>query len=129
MGKNKKSKQQIPVYATEHDLKHPTILRLAYLNGVISQDDYQELLKMGIDNITLKTEWVVAILRDYFGFADGVYDEHDIEGEQLTRITRELVSESKRYCGCERLDSEWIESGLASSDAKELYKFGEVLKL
>mgnify|MGYP003582945222 FL=1 len=124
---NKKHKQKIPVYVTENDIKNSKILRLAYLNNIISQVKYQKIIE---DNdLVLDSQYMTEILKNFFGFDDGLYEEHFIEGSQVTRVTKEVVVGVKRYCGVERVDDGWIESGLASQEAKEINKFGELLHI
>ena len=125
MALNKKHKQKIPVYVTENDIKNSTILRLAYLNNIISQVEYKKILED--NNLVLDSQYMTEILKNFFGFDDGLYEEHFIEGSQVTRVTKEVVVGVKRYCGVERVDDGWIESGLASQEAKEINKFGELL--
>ena len=125
MALNKKHKQKIPVYVTENDIKNSTILRLAYLNNLISQAEYKKILED--NNLVLDSQYMTEILKHFFGFYDGLYEEHFIEGSQVTRVTKEVVVGVKRYCGVERVDDGWIESGLASQEAKEINKFGELL--
>lgn len=125
MALNKKHKQKIPVYVTENDIKNSKILRLAYLNNIISQAEYKKILED--NNLVLDSQYMTEILKNFFGFDDGLYEEHFIEGSQVTRVTKEAVVGVKRYCGVERVDDDWIESGLASQDAKEINKFGELL--
>ena len=130
MALNKKHKQKIPVYVTEWDVKHPTILRMAYISNIIPQEQFQKILQ--VDNqidIELTNEQLAYTLENYFGFSCGEYEEHFIEGSQVTRVTKEVVVGVKRYCGVERVDDDWIESGLASQEAKEINKFGELLRV
>ena len=127
MALNKKHKQKIPVYVTENDIKNSTILRLAYLNNIISQVEYKKILED--NNLVLDSQYMTEILKNFFGFEDGLYEEHFIEGSQVTRVTKEVVVGVKRYCGVERVDDGWIESGLASQEAKEINKFGELLRV
>ena len=127
MALNKKHKQKIPVYVTENDIKNSTILRLAYLNNLISQVEYKKILED--NNLVLDSQYMTEILKNFFGFDDGLYEEHFIEGSQVTRVTKEVVVGVKRYCGVERVDDGWIESGLASQEAKEINKFGELLRV
>ena len=127
MALNKKHKQKIPVYVTENDIKNSTILRLAYLNNLISQVEYKKILED--NNLVLDSQYMTEILKNFFGFEDGLYEEHFIEGSQVTRVTKEVVVGVKRYCGVERVDDGWIESGLASQEAKEINKFGELLRV
>ena len=124
---NKKHKQKIPVYVTENDIKNSTILRLAYLNNLIGEVEYKKILEN--NNLVLDSQYMTEILKNFFGFDDGLYEEHFIEGSQVTRVTKEVVVGVKRYCGVERLDDGWIESGLASQEAKEINKFGELLRV
>ena len=123
---NKKHKQKISVYVTENDIKNSKVLRLAYLNNIISQVEYAKILED--NNLVLDSQYMTEILKNFFGFEDGLYEEHFIEGSQVTRVTKEVVVGVKRYCGVERVDDGWIESGLASQEAKEINKFGELLR-
>ena len=127
MALNKKHKQKIPVYVTENDIKNSKILMLAHLNNIISQAEYKKILED--DNLVLDSQYMTEILKNFFGFSCGEYEEHFIEGSQVTRVTKEVVVGVKRYCGVERVDDDWIESGLASREAYELCKYGEVLAL
>ena len=127
MALNKKHKQKIPVYVTENDIKNSKILRLAHLNNIISQAEYKKILED--NNLVLDSQYMTEILKNFFGFEDGLYEEHFIEGSQVTRVTKEVVVGVKRYCGVERVDDGWIESGLASQEAKEINKFGELLRI
>ena len=127
MALNKKHKQKIPVYVTENDIKNSTILRLAHLNNLISQVEYKKILED--NNLVLDSQYMTEILKNFFGFDGGLYEEHFIEGSQVTRVTKEVVVGVKRYCGVERVDDGWIESGLASQEAKEINKFGELLRI
>ena len=57
-------------------------------------------------------------------------EEEYIEGYQKTRIhSQNKVKECLRYVGYERTDDSWVKSGLASDEACELSKFGEILQL
>ena len=130
LNKNKTRKAVVAVYATELDVKHPTILRLAYNANIVTKEQFQQMLQ--VDNqsdIELTNEQLAYILENYFGFSYGLYEEHFIEGSQVTRVTKEVVVGVKRYCGVERVDDGWIESGLASQEAKEINKFGELLRI
>ena len=130
MALNKKHKQKIPVYATELDVKHPTILRMAYISNSIPQEQFQKILQ--VDNqidIELTNEQLAYILENYFGFSCGEYEEHLVEGSQVNKIGGDRVENVKRYTGWERLDNEWVDTGLASREAYELCKYGEVLTL
>ena len=130
LNRAKTRRNVVAVYATEWDVKHPTILRLAYNANIIPKEQYQKILQ--VDNridIELTNEQLAYILENYFGFSCGLCEEHFIEGSQVTRVTKEVVVGVKRYCGVERVDDDWIESGLASQEAKEINKFGELLRV
>ena len=130
LNRAKTRRSVVAVYATELDVKHPTILRLAYIANIVPQQQFQQMLQ--VDNqidIELTNEQLAYILENYFGFSCGEYEEHFIEGSQVTRVTKEVVVGVKRYCGVERVDDDWIESGLASQEAKEINKFGELLRV
>lgn len=129
LNKNKTRKAVVAVYATEWDVKHPTILRLAYNANIVTKEQFQKILQ--VDNqidIELTNEQLVYILENYFGFSCGEYEEHLIEGSQVNKIGGR-VENVKRYTGWERLDKEWVDTGLASREAYELCKYGEVLAL
>ena len=128
---NKTRQKVLYAYATEYDVKHPTILRMAHTSGEISNDEMQEILKLeDLNDCDIKPYLLSYILENYFGFQDGVYEEEYIEGYQQTRIpSKNLVKDCVRYVGYERTDSDWVKSGLASVEACELSKFGEILKL
>ena len=128
LNKNKTRKAVVAVYATEWDIKHPTILRLAYIANIIPEEQYQKILK--VDNqidIELTNEQLAYILENYFGFSCGEYEEHLVKGSQVNKIGGDRVENVKRYVGLERLDNEWVDTGLASREAYELCKYGEVL--
>ena len=112
---------------SDTDIKNSKILRLAYLNNIISQAEYEKIIED--NNLVLDSQYMTEILKNFFGFDDGLYEEHFIEGSQVTRVTKEVVIGVKRYCGVERVDDDWIESGLASQEAKEINKFGELLRI
>ncbi len=129
LNKNKTRKAVVACYATEWDVKHPTILRLAYNANIVTKEQFQKILQ--VDNqidIELTNEQLVYILENYFGFSCGEYEEHLIEGSQVNKIGGR-VENVKRYTGWERLDKEWVDTGLASREAYELCKYGEVLAL
>ena len=128
---NKTRQKVLYAYATEYDVKHPTILRIAHTGGEISNDEMQEILKLeDLKDYDIKPYLLSYILENYFGFQDGVYEEEYVEGYQKTRIpNKNLVKECLRYVGYERTDDSWVKSGLASKEACELSKFGEILKL
>ena len=130
LNKNKTRRNVVAVYATEWDVKHPTILRLAYIANIVTKEQFQQMLQ--VDNqidIELTNEQLAYILENYFGFSCGEYEEHLVEGSQVNKIGGERIENVKRYTGWERLDNEWVDTGLASREAYELCKYGEVLAL
>ena len=130
LNKNKTRKAVVAVYATELDIKHPTILRLAYNANIFTKEQFQQILQ--VDNqidIEISPEQLSVILENYFGFSCGEYEEHLVEGSQVNKIGGGRVESVKRYTGWERLDNEWVDTGLASREAYELCKYGEVLAL
>ena len=130
LNKSKTRKAVVAVYATEWDVKNPTILRLAYNANIIPKEQFQKTLQ--VDNhidIELTNEQLAYILENYFGFSCGEYKEHLVEGSQVNKIGGGRVENVKRYTGYERTDGDWVKSGLASDEACELSKFGEILKL
>ena len=130
LNKNKTRKAVVACYATEWDVKHPTILRLAYIANIVTEEQFQQMLQ--VDNqldIEITPEQLSLILENYFGFSCGEYEEHLIEGSQVNKIGGERIENVKRYTGWERLDNEWVDTGLASREAYELCKYGEVLAL
>ena len=130
LNKNKTRRNVVAVYATEWDVKHPTILRLAYNANIVTKEQFQQILK--VDNqidIEISPEQLSLILENYFGFESGGYEEHLVEGSQVNKIGGGRVENVKRYTGWERLDKEWVDTGLASREAYELCKYGEVLAL
>ena len=130
LNKNKTRRNVVACYATEWDVKHPTILRMAYISNIIPQEQFQKILQ--VDNqidIELTNEQLAYILENYFGFSCGEYEEHLVEGSQVNKIGGGRVENIKRYTGWERLDNKWVDTGLASREAYELCKYGEVLTL
>ena len=130
LNKNKTRRNVVAVYATELDVKHPTILRLAYNANIVTKKQFQQILQ--VDNqidIEISPEQLSIILENYFGFEHGEYEEHLVEGSQVNKIGGGRVENVKRYTGWERLDKEWVDTGLASREAYELCKYGEVLAL
>ena len=130
LNKNKTRRNVVAVYATEWDIKHPTILRMAYVANIIPQEQFQKILQ--VDNqidIELTNEQLAYILENYFGFSNGEYEEHLVEGSQVNKIGGERIENVKRYTGWERLDNEWVDTGLASREAYELCKYGEILQV
>ena len=130
LNKNKTRKAVVAVYATEWDVKHPTILRMAYVANIIPQEQFEQCLqvKNQID-IEISPEQLSLILENYFGFEHGEYEEHLIEGSQVNKIGGGRIENVKRYTGWERLDNEWVDTGLASREAYELCKYGDTLTL
>ena len=130
LNKNKTRKAVVAVYATELDVKHPTILRLAYNANIVTKEQFQQILKVENQiDIEISPEQLSLILENYFGFSCGEYEEHLVEGSQVNKIGGGRVENVKRYTGWERLDKEWVDTGLASREAYELCKYGEVLAL
>ena len=130
LNKNKTRRAVVACYATELDVKNPTILRLAYNANIVTKEQFQQMLQ--VDNqidIELTNEQLAYILENYFGFEHGEYEEHLVEGSQVNKIGGDRVENVKRYTGWERLDNEWVDTGLASREAYELCKYGEVLAL
>ena len=130
LNKNKTRRSVVACYATELDVKHPTILRLAYNANIITKEQFQQILQ--VDNqidIELTNEQLAYILENYFGFSCGEYEEHLVDGSQVNKIGGERINNVKRYVGYERTDDSWVKSGLASKEACELSKFGEILQL
>ena len=130
LNKNKTRRNVVAVYATEWDIKHPTILRLAYNANIVTKEQFQQMLQ--VDNqleVSLTNEQLSLILESYFGFENGECEEHLVEGSQVNKIGGGRVENVKRYTGLERLDKEWVDTGLASREAYELCKYGEVLAL
>ena len=129
LNKNKTRRNVVAVYATELDVKHPTILRLAYIANIIQQEQFQQMLQVENQiDVEISPEQLAYILENYFGFSCGEYEEHLVEGSQVNKIGGR-VENVKRYTGWERLDNEWVDTGLASREAYELCKYGEVLAL
>ena len=130
LNKNKTRKAVVAVYATEWDIKHPTILRLAYNANIVTKEQFQQILQVENQlDIEIPPEQLSLILENYFGFENGEYEEHLIEGSQVNKIGGGRVENVKRYTGWERLDNEWVGTGLASREAYELCKYGEILQV
>ena len=130
LNRAKTRKAVVACYATEWDIKHPTILRMAYVANIIPQEQFQQMLQVENQlDIEITPEQLSLILENYFGFSCGEYEEHLIEGSQVNKIGGERIENVKRYTGWERLDNEWVDTGLASREAYELCKYGEVLAL
>ena len=130
LNKNKTRKAVVAVYATEWDVKHPTILRMAYITNIIPQEQFEQCLLVNNQlDIEITPEQLSLILENYFGFEHGEYEEHLVEGSQVNKIGGGRVENVKRYTGWERLDNEWVDTGLASREAYELCKYGDTLTL
>ena len=130
LNKNKTRKAVVACYATELDIKHPTILRLAYNANIFTKEQFQQMLKAENQLDTeITPEQLSIILENYFGFSCGEYEEHLIDGSQVNKIGGGRVENVKRYTGWERLDKEWVDTGLASREAYELCKYGELLQV
>ena len=130
LNKNKTRKAVVACYATELDVKHPTILRLAYNANIVTKEQFQQMLQVENQiDIELTNEQLAYILENYFGFENGEYEEHLVEGSQVNKIGGGRVENVKRYTGWERLDKEWVDTGLASREAYELCKYGELLQV
>ena len=130
LNKNKTRRNVVAVYATELDVKHPTILRLAYNANIFTKEQYQKILQVENQiDVELTNEQLAYILENYFGFEHSAYEEYLIEGSQVNKIGGERVENVKRYTGWERLDNEWVGTGLASREAYELCKYGEILQV
>ena len=130
LNRAKTRKAVVAVYATEWDVKHPTILRLAYNANIVTKEQFQQMLQ--VENqleVSLTNEQLSLILENYFGFESGEYEEHLVEGSQVNKIGGGRVENVKRYTGWERLDNEWVDTGLASREAYELCKYGEILQV
>lgn len=126
----------IPVHATESDLLDYVTLSIAKELGLIKEERYKLLSRStiedikgggGVDGVSLLlAEEKADILEKLFGFCGGNYEEELIEGQQKSRYNR-LVSNENRYTGVERMDKEWCEGGMASSQVKEVRKWGQLL--
>ena len=130
LNRAKTRRSVVAVYATEWDVKHPTILRLAYNANIVTKEQFQQILQ--VENqleISISPEQLSLILENYFGFSCGEYEEHLVEGSQVNKIGGGRVENVKRYTGWERLDNEWVDTGLASREAYELCKYGEILQV
>lgn len=130
LNRAKTRRNVVAVYATEWDIKHPTILRMAYISNIIPQEQFQQMLQVENQiDVEISPEQLSLILENYFGFEHGEYEEHLIEGSQVNKIGGGRVENVKRYTGWERLDNEWVDTGLASREAYELCKYGEILQV
>ena len=130
LNREKTRKAVVACYATELDVKHPTILRLAYNANIFTKEQFQQMLQVENQiDIELTNEQLAYILENYFGFENGEYEEHLVEGSQVNKLGGDRVENVKRYTGWERLDKEWVDTGLASREAYELCKYGELLQV
>ena len=130
LNREKTRKAVVACYATELDVKHPTILRLAYIANIVTKEQFQQMVQAeNQTGVEISPEQLSLILENYFGFEHGEYEEHLVEGSQVNKIGGGRVENVKRYTGWERLDNEWVGTGLASREAYELCKYGEVLAL
>ena len=121
LNKNKTRKAVVACYATEWDVKHPTILRIAYIANIIPKEQFQQILQ--VDNqidIELTNEQLAYILENYFGFSCGEYEEHLIEGSQVNKIGGGRIENVKRYTG--------FQFGCAVSTLAQTWKHGEELR-
>lgn len=80
-------------------------------------------------DISLTDEWTVQILESYFGFDGGVFELDVIQGKQTTLIGKEIKDGGDRYSGLERTDDTWVNTGLASREAKDINLYGSILTL
>ena len=124
--KYKKKYHGVPVYACQSDTLNPKLLSLAHSAGVICPERYTELMTPSKYEKELSAIELSTILESYFGFQDGNFEEYVIEGRQKSRFGKDVLEEI-RYTGIERTDKEWVSTGLASAEAKEIAKFGDVL--
>ena len=130
LNRAKTRRNVVAVYATEWDIKHPTILRLAYIANIVTKEQFQQMLQVNNQiDVEISPEQLAYILENYFGFESGEYEEHLIDGSQVNKIGGERIENVKRYTGWERLDNEWVDTGLASREAYELCKYGEILQV
>ena len=124
--KYKKKYHGVPVYACQSDTLNPKLLSLAHSAGVICPERYTELMTPSKYEKELSAIELSTVLESYFGFQDGNFEEYVIEGRQKSRFGKDVLEEI-RYTGIERTDKEWVSTGLASAEAKEIAKFGDVL--
>ena len=77
LNKNKTRRNVVACYATELDVKNPTILRMAYVANIVPQKQFQQISQ--VENpleVSLTNEQLSLILESYFGFENGAYEEH-----------------------------------------------------
>lgn len=122
-------RQIVPVYACQSDTTHPKVLELAKGSGLITEARYKALIdnEVGVKPELLPDE-LALVLETYFGFKDGICEIHEIHDTQKTRMGKQLAGEY-RYTGEERMDKDWLESGLASTEVKEFSKYGGVVTM
>ena len=100
LNKNKTRKAVVAVYATEWDVKHPTILRLAYISNIVTKEQFQQMLQVENQlDIEITPEQLSLILENYFGFEYGKYEEYLVEGSQVNKIGGGRIDNVKRYTG------------------------------
>ena len=126
---NKQYRRGISVYACQSDTTHPKVLELAKGAGAITQERYEALSKpeKGVRPV-LEPEELEVILETYFGFKRGVYEVSECHGIQKSRFGKQLAGEL-RYMGEERTDKDWVETGLASREAKEKSRYGGFVRM
>lgn len=126
---NKQYRRGISVYACQSDTTHPKVLELAKGAGYITQERYELLSKpeKGV-RPELEPDELEVILKNYFGFNKGIYEVSECHGVQKSRFGKQLAGEL-RYMGEERTDKEWIETGLASREAKEKSRYGGFVRM
>ena len=68
LNRAKTRRNVVAVYATEWDVKHPTILRLAYISNIVTKEQFQQMLK--VENqleISISPEQLSLILENTSG--------------------------------------------------------------
>lgn len=111
----------VAVYACHSDLIHEKVLSLAFASGLVSKETKE-------NPELINNEEIANILEKLFGFNMGSYSDEVIKGWQVSRFGNKVIGEI-RYMGAEREDKEWIASGMASQEAKEISRYGEILSL
>ena len=122
-------RQVVPVYACQSDTTHPKVLELAKGLGMITEARYEALVspEKGV-RPELTPDELVKVLETYFGFDGGICETHECHGIQKSRFGKQLAGEL-RYTGEERVDKDWLESGLASQEVQEFSKYGGVVTM
>lgn len=115
-----KTKYAVGVYCSEEDLQHPALVHVAIKSGIVKESSYR------YGKLLYTREELSLILEKILGFKNGEYTEENIK-KQRNRFDNNIVKNKNRYTGFERLDKDWVESGMASQEAKEIYKWGEPL--